>query len=826
MKRVISIILVAVLCASIFPLAAFAEEAVLYKSQVDVISTESGYGTCEIYFYDNDCYMYIDDIARYTRSGYVVDGDILKVSHGTRKVSIDLATNTLTEDGISSEMKTLRNGDAIVVHAYPMLTYMGASCSTAKGKLLIDMPECTLWEGITPTGNENDVTVEIFGDEAEQKTRLILNGILSILQCDLAHASGYINRREAALLTTQVELSDYITSWDRKISAEQKQIDLFSKAVELEELTEDLEEGFDSSETVYDITLHAVENTLDNPRLFNEFKDCWEADMKIISTGFVLLKNLSNNKKSAEDAAAIFNSCSKYISSESPFYRTVTGLKDELYNDTNKNVGAIFHTGLETFLNEGFDKMLELGAEELSLSLGAGVLITDLLDGEEDVFAYATAETNAINLLYLKEEVIKARGSLADKILANNYSNQQDVEDYRLLMSLYYRILIATNEQVEEMIVAQDRKDEPEMAALISQLRTNSTGFAQNLYILTTATGKAFPNVESISKSNKWDDDTVIKENAEEVPNGIEGLRASSLKAILTGIEADSIQYYKCSESGNFAVIEKTGKYGIIGYDGKMILPIKYDWIGQGRGYSYDYLCVSESEDGWGAFINKDGELEYGRPDGGDVSAVAYWYRNEPIVFFPGDGIEDVDFLEEGLEWIEIEQNSWQKNAVLPVQEMSGIKENDWGVMPSVKNKNYALLDTKTGKLVSDFIYSGFDTGNGFSEGLLAIKKGDKWGFVDEKGNEVTDFIYDAYKEDKAYEMEYRYSIFTATNGYIAVLKDGKWGLIDTQGNTVVKAAYDGISQVNPDGMFWLQENGTWSLYTLDISALPDGYEQ
>jgi len=26
--------------------------------------------------------------------------------------------------------------------------------------------------------------------------------------------------------------------------------------------------------------------------------------------------------------------------------------------------------------------------------------------------------------------------------------------------------------------------------------------------------------------------------------------------------------------------------------------------------------------------------------------------------------------------------------------------------------------------------------------------------------------------------------------------------------------------------MFWLQENGTWSLYTLDISALPDGYEQ
>lgn len=62
---------------------------------------------------------------------------------------------------------------------------------------------------------------------------------------------------------------------------------------------------------------------------------------------------------------------------------------------------------------------------------------------------------------------------------------------------------------------------------------------------------------------------------------------------------------------------------------------------------------------------------------------------------------------------------------------------------------------------------------------------------------------------------DYKYSIYTAVNGYIAVLKDGKCGLIDTKGNTVVGATYDGISQVNPDGMFWLKENGMWSLYQL-----------
>ena len=287
----------------------------------------------------------------------------------------------------------------------------------------------------------------------------------------------------------------------------------------------------------------------------------------------------------------------------------------------------------------------------------------------------------------------------------------------------------------------------------------------------------------------------------------------TSLTQLLSGIEADSIQYYNCSESGNFAVIEKNGKYGIIGFDGKILLPIEYDEIYQGRGHSYDYLWASKGDYFYSIDVNGKAEESWGYP-GGDVDPDAYWYNGQLAVFMPAEGV--IGGLEE-LSWIAIEQRSWEKNSVLPVQEMSGIKQEPWGPMAKVDNNNYALLDTNTGKLVSDFIYSGFDTGNGFSEGLLAVKKGDKWGFVDTKGNEVTDFLYDPYEQNDVYEeMEYKYSIYTAVNGYIAVLKDGKWGLIDTQGNTVVEATYDGISQVNPDGMFWLKENGTWSLYKLN----------
>jgi len=282
---------------------------------------------------------------------------------------------------------------------------------------------------------------------------------------------------------------------------------------------------------------------------------------------------------------------------------------------------------------------------------------------------------------------------------------------------------------------------------------------------------------------------------------------------MLNGIEADSIQYYNCSESGNFAVIQKNGKYGIIGYDGEILLPIEYDEIYQGRGHSYDYLWASKGDYFYSINVNCRAEESWGYP-GGDVDPDAYWYNGQLVVFMPAEGV--IGGLEE-LSWVAVEQRSWQKDAVLPVQEMSGIKQESWGPMPKVDNSNYALLDTSTGKLVSDFVYSGFDTGNGFCEGVLAVKKGDKWGYIDTDGNEITEFIYDPYEQDDVYEdMEYKYSIFTAVNGYIAVLKDGKWGLIDTQGNTVVEPVYDGISQVNSDGMFWLEENGSWSLYKIN----------
>ena len=61
---------------------------------------------------------------------------------------------------------------------------------------------------------------------------------------------------------------------------------------------------------------------------------------------------------------------------------------------------------------------------------------------------------------------------------------------------------------------------------------------------------------------------------------------------------------------------------------------------------------------------------------------------------------------------------------------------------------------------------------------LFLSKKDGKYGFVDEKGNVVVDYIYDDATEQNEY-------------GFVAVKKDGKWGAIDKDGKVVVEPIYN-----------------------------------
>lgn len=849
MKRVVCVILAVLLCVAMIPVSAFAEEAALYTATVDVISTECSNDACQVYIYDDDCYMYIDDIVRYTRSTFTVEGDILTVTHGTRDIKIDLANNELTEDGIAVEMKTLHNGDAVVVHAFPMLTYLGATCDVGDGYLTINMPEQTLWEGLVRTGKENDYTLEVFGGEMNRNLMLLFNGILELLESGLCDVIFTNNRKEVIMMAAQVDPLKYKGATDALTAAAEKQAGLLSNWASSYDNVNAVWNTIDTwGSPALDVAMYSIEKGLITEKTQDAFDS---VDLGIDSIAGVMdfyaitMKDLSAINACTEDSLLVFEALAENVPDDSKFYDEVLDVKKSLSNKGEASIKTTAAAALQNTLDNLPDivektakKMAEANNGKLSVkaesvfgtiqlldvSLDAGVWVVKLMENilpGRDSFAFADAQTSALYLMYLKTDIAEALDELAQTILSENYSNEQHIEDYRLMTIFYYKTLIAMYEQFKNLLIAEYGINSEHIMDDITKFDSDINEFSQRLYVLTAADGVALPNVDEVSKSNKWDGSNVISTNMKEVPNGLEGLGAASMTLIFGGIEADSIQYYNCSETGNFAVIEKNGKYGLIDYSGNIILPIEYESIEPREtnpgGQEIKLYAYDSNYNGY--WIEQNGSLtsEFLGGWGFEGGAEIYWW-NEPVMFdyFEGKVPYSYEAYASYYHGSNVLGTITKGTAdIIPVQQINGLSQTTSNGMTTYTVKKvsekYALLNLKTQTLITDFVFDDYGY-SGFIEGILAVHKENKWGYIDENGKMITDFIYDT-SEVTPWANNHMYS---SLNNHIIVRQGDLWGLIDNSGNIVVETAYDGISQVNSNGMFWLKENGTWSLYQLD----------
>jgi len=92
-----------------------------------------------------------------------------------------------------------------------------------------------------------------------------------------------------------------------------------------------------------------------------------------------------------------------------------------------------------------------------------------------------------------------------------------------------------------------------------------------------------------------------------------------------------------------------------------------------------------------------------------------------------------------------------------------------------------------------------------FSEGLAAVKKDGKWGYIDESGKIIIPLEYDM-KDDGGYCFR---------NGLVPVCKEGKYGIINRSGKTVVAFNYDEILQ-GINGKYIAKKNGVWGILKVD----------
>jgi len=281
---------------------------------------------------------------------------------------------------------------------------------------------------------------------------------------------------------------------------------------------------------------------------------------------------------------------------------------------------------------------------------------------------------------------------------------------------------------------------------------------------------------------------------------------------ILINYEYLGIEY---DNSNKFFEVQRNGKYGILNYDGKVIIPTQYNEI-QVKGIyvqalkndeEYYFNTVGEeikdlkytsviktSNDNYNITINKDGF--YGIINNKNEELIENKYNyleylfNEYFIAAKENGklgIIDInnnimaDFNYDVLQKVEdtkvaqakiLKENkselySENMEKICTVKNSVVYKEDNYIKVYSSEDVKY--FDVNGNELENKVVFS--------SNKLLANKSNVKWGFVDRNGRVVVDYDYDKVTEFNKY-------------GYAGIEKDEMWGIIDTNGNIVLEPTY------------------------------------
>lgn len=271
--------------------------------------------------------------------------------------------------------------------------------------------------------------------------------------------------------------------------------------------------------------------------------------------------------------------------------------------------------------------------------------------------------------------------------------------------------------------------------------------------------------------------------------------------------------------TGDYAVYEQNGKKGLIGLDGKVVVEAVYDEIAY-NGKDKDAISVKDGEKCF--FINQKGNKTR-MPEDGAYTEIGALSQSRAVAEKGGKyGYLDKNFKE---------KTEFIYDGATPLYEGTG------AVMQGDK---WALIDRK-GELVTDFV---FDDVAGNSKGIcsvnkmIAVKQGEDYFFVNEKGERLSEKTYEEIKAfetddlcavrmggkwgyiDKEENLKIACSYEEAkafTNGYGAVRVNGIWGYIDRNNYMAIQPVFDDAGFMTQNGTAPVCHGSTWTLLQLKI---------
>lgn len=238
---------------------------------------------------------------------------------------------------------------------------------------------------------------------------------------------------------------------------------------------------------------------------------------------------------------------------------------------------------------------------------------------------------------------------------------------------------------------------------------------------------------------------------------------------------------------GDCYVVEKDGKLGFINSNGEIVVEPKYDTV-------ETCLCT----DGYIATVKP--ENSYRSTYTLDMSFSEMWSYPHKCEGFGG-----YTYLwDSALEMASVQKGDVQADGGIFVPEAVKLSDGKFAV---------ASADKLQG--AKDYTAAGV-----FTDGIVAMEKGGKWGYVNSKGEEVIPFELDAISGygalgigDTAYEC---------SEGYVTVCKGGKYGVYKADGTQIVPCQYSAMTTVHDGRVFASNDGGVWGILLVD-EQISDG---
>ena len=146
--------------------------------------------------------------------------------------------------------------------------------------------------------------------------------------------------------------------------------------------------------------------------------------------------------------------------------------------------------------------------------------------------------------------------------------------------------------------------------------------------------------------------------------------------------------------------------------------------------------------------------------------------------------------------------SGWVQNFIPKYSIISTVSENDSLAVYEYFDKR-GYINVNNNEVVISARKNDYEKAWSFSEGLAAVMKDGKIGFINEKNEVVIPFEF-------RYSYQNRCYIFEGGRCVVSY-KDGKMGIIDTAGRWVLEPVYD-IIQSFPDCIFLVKDGKKWQV--------------